>query len=124
MNEPPPRRRFQFRLRALLIVVTIIALVCGWQAKNIRDRREAAKTYRTISVLPSAGPDGAVRAETRKAPWPLCWLGEDGYFIVIVPLNTPINEMQRLVRLFPEARIGRLGIRAEDRSAPLNHPAE
>jgi hypothetical protein len=42
--EPPKRKRrcFQFRLRTLLIGVTLVAVVCGyvaWQAKIVRERR-------------------------------------------------------------------------------------
>ncbi len=41
-DQPSPRRRFQFRLRTLLIVVTLLAVPCayvGWQAKIVRNRR-------------------------------------------------------------------------------------
>jgi hypothetical protein len=104
------RRRFQFRLRTLMIGVTLLAVLCGWQAKVIRDRHEAAKTYLTVSaVYETYGPNHTVRVRTQSAPWPLRWLGEDGYFVVIVPLSTHDDEVQRLVRLFPEAKIGREG---------------
>jgi hypothetical protein len=29
-NQPSPRRRFQFRLRTLMIVVTLLAVACGY----------------------------------------------------------------------------------------------
>jgi hypothetical protein len=41
-DQSPPRRRFQFRLRTLMIVVAVLALPCayvGWQAKIVRERR-------------------------------------------------------------------------------------
>jgi hypothetical protein len=40
-----PRRRFQFRLRTLMIGVTLLAVVCGYvgrQAEIVRNRRELA----------------------------------------------------------------------------------
>jgi hypothetical protein len=40
-DQPPPRRRFKFRLRTLLIGVTLLAVVCGyvgWQAKIVNER--------------------------------------------------------------------------------------
>ncbi len=41
--EPSQRRRFQFRLRSLLIGVTLFALIpcgyVGWQAKIVRERK-------------------------------------------------------------------------------------
>jgi hypothetical protein len=29
-DQPPPRRRFQFRLRTLMIGITLLAVVCGY----------------------------------------------------------------------------------------------
>jgi hypothetical protein len=40
--QPSPRRRFQFRLRTLLIVVTLLAVplgYVGWQAKIVHERQ-------------------------------------------------------------------------------------
>jgi hypothetical protein len=42
--DPPKRKRrwFQFRLRTLMIGVTLLAIPCGyvgWQAKIVRERR-------------------------------------------------------------------------------------
>ena len=115
MQDEPKckRRRFQFRLRTLLIGVTLLAMLCGWQAKVIRDRHEAAKTYRTVSAVYEAyGPNHTMRVRTQSARWPLRWLGEDGYFGIVIPQNTRDDEVQRLERLFPEARIEREGDRA------------
>lgn len=44
----PPQRRFQFRLRTLMIVVTVLAVAMayvGRQLKWIADRHEAMKEY-------------------------------------------------------------------------------
>jgi hypothetical protein len=41
-NVASPRRRFQFRLRTLMIGVTLLAAACsyvGWQAKIVMERR-------------------------------------------------------------------------------------
>jgi hypothetical protein len=41
-DQPSPRRLFQFSLRTLMIVVTLLAVVCGyvgWQAKIVRNRK-------------------------------------------------------------------------------------
>src|ERR1700747_2520005 len=68
-DQPPPvcenlriteksqlRRRFQFRLRTLLIVVTLLAVPCayvGWQAKIVREREAIANR-----ILGLDGGDG------------------------------------------------------------------
>jgi hypothetical protein len=54
-DQPSPRRRFQFRLRTLLIVVTIFSVQCGvclpmlrdWQQQErIRQDRDRQDNYR------------------------------------------------------------------------------
>jgi hypothetical protein len=63
-GQPPPRRRFQFRLRTLLIGVTLAALVCwGWvlyrRAGEFRDRAHALEDQVELNrqwlVAPRAG---------------------------------------------------------------------
>jgi hypothetical protein len=44
-DQFPFRRRFQFRLRTLMIVVTLLAVACAyvaWQSKIVRERRAVA----------------------------------------------------------------------------------
>src|SRR5258708_4678300 len=46
-----PRRRFQFRLRTLMIVVTVVAVACGYASHEVRivkERRKAAETYEPL----------------------------------------------------------------------------
>jgi hypothetical protein len=38
-DQPTPRRRFQFRLRTLMIGVTLLAIYCGTVAWFVHDRR-------------------------------------------------------------------------------------
>ncbi|HKD37525.1 MAG TPA: hypothetical protein VKB78_12020, partial [Pirellulales bacterium] len=38
-DQPAPRRRFQFRLRTLFVVVTVAAVVCGFAALIAENRR-------------------------------------------------------------------------------------
>jgi hypothetical protein len=101
------RRRFQFSLRTLMIGVTLVAVpmgYVGWQMKVIRERREAAATYQTIRGHESTvGPLRVFTIQRRPAPWPLRWMGEEGYLTIIVRKGTPADEIARLKRLFPEA---------------------
>jgi len=39
-DQPSHRRRFQFRLRTLFVVVMLIALACGWAADHARMTHE------------------------------------------------------------------------------------
>jgi hypothetical protein len=56
-SDPPKRkrRRFQFSLRSLLIVVTLLAVTCayvGWQAKIVRERKETmTELLRSLPVF-------------------------------------------------------------------------
>jgi hypothetical protein len=45
--------RFQFRLRTVLIVVTLIAVMCGhvgWQARIVQERKALLRTYADTQV--------------------------------------------------------------------------
>jgi hypothetical protein len=116
-NQPSPRRRFQFRLRTLMIGVTLLAIPCGylgWQAKIIRERREAAARYQTIRGRESTfGPLHMLRIQRPPAPWPLRWMGEEGYLTIIVRKGTPADEIARLKGLFPEASVEEIELATE-----------
>jgi hypothetical protein len=67
-DQPSPRCRFQFRLRTLMIGVTLLALVCayvGGQAKIVKER---------------------------KAVWYEIAVGQNGYRAGLVLLRTSDNE--------------------------------
>ena len=107
--------RFQFRLRTLLLGVTLLAVVCGyvgWQAKIVKERHKAVATYQAIAgfaveVDETRGAGGATTTRFPQAPWPLRWFGEDGFSMIVVPQRTTADEIERLASLFPEATIQR-----------------
>jgi hypothetical protein len=47
MNTEPKRKRrwYQFRLRTLLIGVTLVAIWCGWQVHVVAARKAASKAF-------------------------------------------------------------------------------
>jgi hypothetical protein len=106
MAAPSPRRRFQFRLRTLMIVVTMLAVpmsYVGWKLKIIRERRE---TVAKQSAFPAAPQIGARGLWTHpKTPWPLGWLGEDGYAYIFLDDSAAPDEVGRVKLLFPEATV-------------------
>jgi hypothetical protein len=102
---PPKRKRrwFQFSLRTLMIVVTLLAVplgYVGWQAKIVMERK--AEIRRGVSG----------RAFMSEDMGPPAWmsylryrLGDNNITVIQVPANTDSDEMNRLRTLFPEADI-------------------
>jgi hypothetical protein len=51
MASPSPCRRFRFRLRTLMIGVTVLAVPCayiGWQAKIVREHEAALQRLKDV----------------------------------------------------------------------------
>jgi len=106
MDEKPKRtwrRYFRFGLRSLLLVLTVVAVVLGYHANWIRQRREASEGWLTSYWSP---PPNRIP----KAPGLLWLLGERGYGHIWRESTgslTPEEEAQlaKMKRLFPEATI-------------------
>jgi hypothetical protein len=120
--EPPKRKRrwFQFSLRTLLIVVTLLAVACryvGSQVKFLRDRHEARASHAIVYPEAEEGPDGiwyfrrwglnVPMGSRPKSPWPLRWFGEEGYWGINAGETASDGEIANLKRLFPEAVVWR-----------------
>jgi hypothetical protein len=116
-ESSPPRRRFQFRLRTLMIGVTLFALIpcgyVGWQAKIVRERK--ATFSRLISdpndfgiayavwprsdnvetvgrlyngLLPLDTRDSMIQWGSRERPSPICrWLGEPDVCVLAIYIS-------------------------------------
>jgi hypothetical protein len=105
--------RFQFRLRTLMIVVTLLAMICGyvrWHSAVVaKRRREAVAKYKSWVALPLPaslpGNAHSLFSPRPMAPWPLRWFGEEGYALIVVPMYTSDDEIERLRKLFPEAEV-------------------
>jgi hypothetical protein len=102
-DSAPPRRRFQFRLRTLLIVVTLLAVACGYvahEARIVQDRRDEWKrsvTYRHVMFRNE--DEFGILNWTRRA------LGDKVVYIIALPEETDPAELARLHSIFPEGRI-------------------
>jgi hypothetical protein len=116
--DPPKRkrRRFQYRLRTLMIGVTLLAVplgYVGWQAKIVRERKLLADEYRR-------SPNCYISTETNVENWPwrpmphanpreVSWLrrliGDEA--IARIAFDRPISdaELFKLRDMFPEATI-------------------
>jgi hypothetical protein len=104
MADPaPPRRRFQFRLRTLLIMVTLLAVplsYVGWQAKIVRERRAELNRVVDGRLFGIASSD-----ETRAIPWIRRILADQQVYSIMMPVGSDRAELDRLRSLFPEAKI-------------------
>jgi hypothetical protein len=115
-TEPPQadrpkrkRRWFQFSLRTLMIVVTLLAVACGyvgWQAKIVRERRAMVDWINnhnglvTINYPMPRRPPHSV-ASVREL------LGDHAIVRIELQPDTDATNVQRIRSLFPEATIKR-----------------
>jgi hypothetical protein len=100
-DHPTLRRCFQFRLRTLMIVVTLIAAVCGyvgWQAKIVNERKQLLETGSdgpVVDFTVDKGKDAAI-------PTIRLWIGDHFFTSVHVKQKADIN---RYKAAFPEADV-------------------
>ena len=115
------RRRFQFRLRTMFVLVAVLGSLLGWlgvQLKWIHDRDEALSwmfpfrarqiAAETTGVLPPL-KGSIINHAGSKAPWSLRLFGEPGVGRLEVDRrfltpNAPYS-LEKLRRLFPEAEV-------------------
>ncbi len=108
-DQPSPRRRFQFRLRTLMIVVTLLAVACAHvahEAKIVRERRNwlvahlfAASSFPPHLILLAQGS-----AEHNPSVIRLL-LGDNSYKFIPVPASAPASVKEEAIILFPESKV-------------------
>jgi hypothetical protein len=100
-DKPSPRRRFQFRLRTLMIAVTLLAVPCayvGRQVKIVRERRTWLEDLRT-------GYWTGSQYDKSKSPSVLRrWLGDRAVERVYLRDISPA-QLEEIKWLFPEAKV-------------------
>jgi hypothetical protein len=102
-DQPPRRRRFQFRLRTLMIGVTLLAVplaYVGWQAKIVRERRAELSRAVDGRLLEICG-----NGENRVISWIRRVLSDQRVGSIKVLTGTDATELDRLRVLFPEAEV-------------------
>ncbi len=113
-----PRRRFQFRLRTLMIVVTLLALPCGyvgWQAKIVRERKVLRETvigsFVTAEDFSKMVQGGAFKLETLPhVSWLRRLLGDEAIVTISV---FKVDDVDAVRVAFPEAEVNRLDAKSE-----------
>jgi hypothetical protein len=101
-------RRFQFRLRTLMIGVTLFALPCayvGWQAKIVHERQAMRDEIRGLDGGRRRGMIDRVNPIMPKyqLPWIRVMLGDVPYAIVGLEPGTDKEYRQRVRAVFLEA---------------------
>ena len=119
-DQPAPRRRFQFRLRTLMIVVTLFCLIGGYvtsQANIATERTRLAKNVLAYVDLPEDTVIGRseVTFETFvELPAPISrpsvnWLrrlfGDKDVGFAAVPASISAEDLMLVESAFPEATI-------------------
>jgi hypothetical protein len=114
-----PRHRFQFRLRTLLIVVTIAAAGCaylGHEWRIVQHRKALLKTTDCLWEPWSAemrNPGGLglrVPSEPPSIPFVRRLLGDEPIFFFGQFSNTSKDEVEELHAAFPEAEFGNVNL--------------
>jgi len=137
-DQPSPRRRFQFRLRTLMIGVTMLALPLGyaaWHIRIVRERKELLSLVvdrgggylisdepilsrvRPVGTLP---PDGLIRRNrsfttlsthdvTKNPSWIRVWFGDESVATLWLSASVSSDDSARIVAAFPEANVCQYG---------------
>ncbi len=93
-DQPSPRRRFQFRLRTLLLVVAVVAAACWVAADRWRLTRERDEAERRVNIFETEASN----------------LVQNGVLADITgtlefPANTPPEIFAETKRLFPRIQV-------------------
>ncbi len=104
-------RRWSFSLRTLFVVVAVVAAWLAYEVNWIRQRQVVignpsvkSSDYYIEESQPISGP--AIRRIGHEvAPWPLRWLGEAAYSNILLKMGTSEDELARVRRIFPDARV-------------------
>ena len=101
-----PRRRFQFRLRTLMIGVTLFCVVGAWFGNQawIVIRRKAIIRNEPISAMIPARELVPGRADI---PWIRRLLGDHDFFAIFAPQSATDDDLERYRSAFPEADVRR-----------------
>ena len=109
MSEAPKRRWFRWSLRTMFVVVTVVAVLLGWELKFIRERHE----FLRHTVYPFLNHDRGILLVPIKPAWeqprvtiPFWreWLGDEAHWAIYLP-HASEEDRRRAALLFPEARI-------------------
>ncbi len=114
LAAPKRRRRFQFRLRTLFVVVTIVAVACAYLAHEwriVRDRRNWLLNHYQYPMPPSMWSIGQPESEQNPSAGPSMvrrWLGDASHDYVWVFAGFPDTDVVEAKAQFAEAQVMRV----------------
>jgi hypothetical protein len=109
--EPPKRNRrwFQFSLRTLLLLITLAAIWCGWQAHLVSERKATSGTLREKGAT-FITPDTKRDASLGVSLWlRVHFIGDSPIDAIWLPRARFSEKDAANVRaIFPEAKVERI----------------
>jgi hypothetical protein len=102
------RRRFQFRMRTLMIVVTLLAVACAYlahEAKIVRERKAFLQSPGERVIQSPSYRNGQPVDPDMKVSWIRRMLGDGPVSMIALPMGTEKTECDRITALFPETKI-------------------
>jgi hypothetical protein len=101
-DQLSPRRRFQFRLRTLMIVVTLFCVFGGYVAHEVKIVRERRALLDKLLVL----HHGIYSLDANKdaTPWLRRLLGDEPVDELLIPTEVSDEDAREIEAAFPEAR--------------------
>src|ERR1700730_10216719 len=108
----PPPRRFQFRLRTLLIVVTAFCLWCGYEMRIVRQRAEVLRWLADRGPVTYADSNDKhqssinrwwVYIDDSRLSWYRRLLGDHFLNFITHPEDAPLGQVDAVKEVFPEA---------------------
>src|SRR5689334_62972 len=100
-DQPSPRRRFQFRLRTLMIAVTVFCVVCGWLLS------QAAIVWQRKAMLRDAPASWVDDDERAGISWLRRAMGDQGIGTIVLDKTATDKQLDHYRDVFPEASIYR-----------------
>ena len=113
LNTDLPKRKrrwFQFRLRTLMVGITLLCAACAVWIPGIREQRELAAFTRERDEFVNAHPEYSFELSSEGGQWVFTMDRrkvqlERCYSTVALPLNSTIMDREQAAILFPEANV-------------------
>jgi hypothetical protein len=105
-DQTSPHRRFQFRLRTLMICVTLLAVICGYlggQWRIVKERSDLLDSHGAANLSLKRGLESS-----SVSSWVRQWFGDRQWSSIVLWSDVSDETLKHFVSAFPEARIWRM----------------